>query len=158
MKNLWRKLSTITFWLSWPLTWLAFNKTERSRLMIFKNGRLLVTRSWLGDGRWGLPGGGIHKSESPLESVIREVDEELGLDLSAKSIKRLVGVDVRERGFANVFHYFMAEVGEVRITPRPFEVSEFGWMAPAELNNNNAGADVLHGLANLSKHRPDLLK
>lgn len=38
---------------------------------------------------WNLPGGGVESGELPIEAVIREVQEETGLDVA---VERLVGV------------------------------------------------------------------
>jgi 8-oxo-dGTP diphosphatase len=38
---------------------------------------------------WGLPGGGVESGESPWQAVVREVKEEVGLDVE---VERLVGV------------------------------------------------------------------
>lgn len=40
-------------------------------------------------GLWDLPGGGREADESPIECVIREVEEEFGLRLSAENIRGL---------------------------------------------------------------------
>lgn len=41
---------------------------------------------------WTLPGGGVDHGEDPLDTVIREVAEETGLDAA---VERLLGVDSR---------------------------------------------------------------
>ena len=50
--------------------------------------KILLTRR-SDNGRWCLPGGGIEPGESAAEAAIREVREEVGLEVR---IKRLVGV------------------------------------------------------------------
>ena len=50
------------------------------------DGRFLITRrvltkAWAA-GWWELPGGGVRAGETPLEGCIREVREEIGLDVS----------------------------------------------------------------------------
>jgi 8-oxo-dGTP pyrophosphatase MutT (NUDIX family) len=45
-------------------------------------GRVLFVRHTYGDRRaWELPGGGMHRAESPAETVRREAREELGVDV-----------------------------------------------------------------------------
>lgn len=39
--------------------------------------RVLLVQKW--DGRWGLPGGGIRRGESPRAAALRELEEETGL-------------------------------------------------------------------------------
>lgn len=41
----------------------------------------LLIRQTYGSGKWTLPGGGIKKGEDPKETVIREVKEEVALDI-----------------------------------------------------------------------------
>ena len=40
---------------------------------------------------WGLIGGGVKKTETELQAIVREVREELGLRIPAKSFKKLGG-------------------------------------------------------------------
>lgn len=54
-----------------------------------QDGRVLLSR-YVRDGRWSLPGGGIHHGEQPVEALCREVHEETGLTLEDP---RLVDVD-----------------------------------------------------------------
>jgi 8-oxo-dGTP pyrophosphatase MutT (NUDIX family) len=58
---------------------------------------LLVQKA---DGRWGLPGGGLHPGESPLDAVLRELREETGLRCGWAEY---VGSHPRESGRAHVF-------------------------------------------------------
>lgn len=59
-------------------------------------GRLLLTRltesGMPSDGMWTMPGGGMDWGETPLETAIRELDEETGL---SATIGPLVGVKSR---------------------------------------------------------------
>lgn len=49
-------------------------------------GRVLIVRpSYRADGRWLLPGGGVEAGEGPLEGCLREVREEVGLELVAEA-------------------------------------------------------------------------
>src|SRR4051794_22665207 len=45
------------------------------------DGRILIVKPTYRDG-WGIPGGGVDGKESPREGVVREMREELGLDLT----------------------------------------------------------------------------
>ena len=38
---------------------------------------------------WGLVGGGVKKQETPLQAIVREVREELGLRIPAQSFRKL---------------------------------------------------------------------
>lgn len=58
-------------------------KTVRPRVMIITQaGELLLVRNWTGNQGWELPGGGKGRHESPERAVLREIKEELGIDLS----------------------------------------------------------------------------
>lgn len=53
--------------------------------VVVVEGRLLMSQlaSWVGGagGRWSLPGGGVDPGETPLDGVVREVQEEAGQDV-----------------------------------------------------------------------------
>ena len=46
-------------------------------VVISRGSRILLVQK--ADGRWGLPGGGLHSGEAPLDAVLRELREETGL-------------------------------------------------------------------------------
>ena len=72
-----------------PFIYLLLNNSKRSRIAIIYKDQILVVRARLSDGKWGLPGGGMRKDESALQSVIREVFEESGIDLKTHSITKV---------------------------------------------------------------------
>ncbi|MBI1857139.1 NUDIX hydrolase [Candidatus Saccharibacteria bacterium] len=56
--------------------------------MIFED-QILVTKNWMGNGKWSLPGGGLHHGEEPAIGAVREVLEETGIKLKPASLKLL---------------------------------------------------------------------
>ena len=56
--------------------------------IITHNGQLLLERRRDSD-TWGMVGGGVEKTETTLQAIVREVREELGLHISEKQFKKL---------------------------------------------------------------------
>lgn len=53
-----------------------------AKALIQHNGRFLIVKQRVGDKVfWDLPGGRVRHGESPYETVVREVREEVGLDV-----------------------------------------------------------------------------
>ncbi len=62
-------------------------------------------------GRWGLFGGGQEPGESPMETLVREVEEEIGVD--ASGARELCTVLLEEEGLVmSVFHMVVTETRE----------------------------------------------
>jgi ADP-ribose pyrophosphatase YjhB (NUDIX family) len=53
---------------------------------VFRDGRILLVREILDDGRWTLPGGWADVNQSPSECVVREVREESGFETVARKL------------------------------------------------------------------------
>lgn len=69
---------------------------------------------------WDLPGGGSEKGENPLECLIREVDEEIGLSIDESII--IWQKHYQSHGQGNSYSYFF--VGE--ITQAQIDQIKFG--------------------------------
>jgi 8-oxo-dGTP pyrophosphatase MutT (NUDIX family) len=62
-------------------------------LIWFENRVLLVRNSY--QPRWSAPGGSVEKGESALDAVVREISEEIGVQVRASEILRLTRPDQR---------------------------------------------------------------
>ena len=59
-------------------------KRQVSLAVLTYDGRVLILKRVMNEndrngGRWGFPGGGVEEGENPLEAVIRECEEEIGV-------------------------------------------------------------------------------
>jgi 8-oxo-dGTP pyrophosphatase MutT (NUDIX family) len=53
------------------------------RVILVRDGRVVLVRHWFSPGIWTLPGGGIHKGESVNDAGIREIREEIGYKVNS---------------------------------------------------------------------------
>jgi len=82
-----------------------------------------------GKGKWAFPGGSLKKDKSFEGAALREVKEEIGLDVE---IKRLLGVYLTWEYDPNYeIHCFVAESRELEIKPS-FEIMDWKWCGPEE--------------------------
>ncbi|MEH0544391.1 NUDIX hydrolase [Streptomyces sp. B21-105] len=75
-----------------------------------RDGRLLLARSPAPDGtpEWVLPGGGMEHGEDPLDTVVRELDEETGYRVE---VTGLLGIDSARRTFGRTFRPALGRKG-----------------------------------------------
>ncbi|MBI1282132.1 MAG: NUDIX domain-containing protein [Anaerolineaceae bacterium] len=108
------------------------------RGVVIHNGKLLLVREKLDDGRWTLPGGWADVGESPSLAVEREIEEEAGY--TARAIKLLALYDRNKHDHPPyIFHaykvFFRCElVDEVQHLIPNVETEETGWFAESELD------------------------
>jgi ADP-ribose pyrophosphatase YjhB (NUDIX family) len=55
-----------------------------SLLIVVKNNEFLLLKK-TEDGKWGLPGGHLTTGETPKQGLVREIKEELGVDIKSKN-------------------------------------------------------------------------
>lgn len=86
------------YWSLWPVWYLYFKlQPVRSRVLVVAVGEVLILRSWISDGKYGLPGGGKKRHETAVLSAVRELEEETGIDV-AESALSLLGKKRFNRG------------------------------------------------------------
>ncbi|MEM9644887.1 MAG: NUDIX domain-containing protein [Planctomycetota bacterium] len=100
--------------------------------VIFRHDRMLIIRRSLtvtAPGKLCLPGGGIEQGESEDEALVREMQEELAIDVNPKG---LCWRSVTPWG--TNLAWWLAELDEsVEPVPNPDEVAEFFWMTRGEI-------------------------
>ncbi|HUS26150.1 MAG TPA: NUDIX hydrolase [Nevskiaceae bacterium] len=144
MKQLARQLGTITFWAAWPVLFLYLQGSQRTRIVLVCDGDVLAIRGWLSDGKWSLPGGGIKRGERITRAAIRELHEETGLTLTQSSLRFLCKGESRQHGWQFTIHCFVVELQHKPVLKRQrHEIADMQWLSPLELDEHNAGPDVL---------------
>jgi len=72
-----------------PFLGIFYSGRLRTRALITHNSQVLLVRNWKGNQNWVMPGGGVKKGESPKKALIRELKEELDLDIKDTALKFL---------------------------------------------------------------------
>ncbi len=152
MKRLWLRLGVLVYWLAWPALWFYLQRSTRTRLLLVAGDHVLVVRGWMSDGRWQLPGGGLHAGEDPVTGVLREVQEETGLSLEPKLVQQLGSRQFRGNGLRFRCIYFMARLPDSRkVQIRGVEIVDASWFDRASIGPLNCGEDVRQALALLDE-------
>ena len=147
MKWLWQKLGVLAWWATLPALMVYLSGGERTRVVIASGQKIVVVKGWLGDGKWTLPGGGLHKGEDPVAGLLREVAEETGIRLAAAQVAPLAFEQYHNRGIHFPCRYFFVELPqEVPLRPQFLEIAAVAWVDRAALNAQSANPDVIAGL------------
>lgn len=100
--------------------------------VIRNQGKYLLTRRMGGThmaGYWEFPGGKLEERESPGEALVRELREELGVDVETGETLASLEHEYPEKRVA--LDFILARIIEGR--PRALEVAEWGWFAPSQM-------------------------
>ena len=98
------------------------------------DGRVLLTRRPPGKpmaGLWEFPGGKVEAHETPEAALIRELDEELGIDVSASCLAPLTFASHAYQDFHLLMPLFVCRVWQGAVRPR--EGQEIAWARPGAL-------------------------
>lgn len=140
--------AAIIRWALWPIFYLLVNGSVRSRVLLVHKSSVLVIKHRLGDGKWALPGGGVHKNESLKHAAAREIYEELGITLLPKNLISLGRTQHKRRGIQCELALFYMEVpARLAISAERLEIADAKWLGVNKLNKNNTDTDVLAHLA-----------
>ena len=105
---------------------------EVSAALIFRAGKLLITqrhaKSHLG-GLWEFPGGKREPGESFEACLVREIREELGVEISVGELFEEINHDYPEKSVHLKFFICELLAGE----PQPLDCAAVKWIEPPEL-------------------------
>jgi mutator protein MutT len=108
------------------------NFTEVSAALIFRAEKLLITQrhatSHLG-GLWEFPGGKREASESFEQCLVREIREELGVEISVGELFKEISHNYPEKSVRLKFFICKLLDGE----PQPLDCAAVKWIAKTEL-------------------------
>src|SRR4051794_4390142 len=126
--------------------WITKPHTSGAHVMLWHGDRLILLRtSYRRD--WTAPGGGIKPGERPIDAVLREAVEELGLNLRAQDLHL---VEVSEHYWENrhdkvyLFECRLAKVPAIQIDNR--EIVEARSVTLAEAQALNVALPLRHYL------------
>ena len=122
-----------------------------SAALIVENGKMLITKRSGGefDGMWEFPGGKIEPNETKEETVIREIKEELDLDIAVSS--HLISIKYAYPTFKLEMHVYICTItsGELVLN----EHADFAWTTQDQIDNFNwipADIEVVEAIKALS--------
>jgi 8-oxo-dGTP pyrophosphatase MutT (NUDIX family) len=107
--------------------WFLFRPhTYGSKVVIAKDGKVLLVKQSYGTRVWCFPGGGQKRGETLEETAIRETKEEVGIDLGGV---RFIGSFVSEVSYKHDHvHVYLAEVpSDVEVHIDGVEILEYEW-------------------------------
>lgn len=136
------------YWATLPLLIVYIRRSHRVRLFVAHDGHVLVVRPWHGNGKWCLPGGGVHKNESNQSGALRELKEETGISLSPDALKSLGTFVYTQHKLNFVYELFGAQVHTpLSLRRQRGEIAEVAWVPAKSLTAHNSNQDVLSALA-----------
>lgn len=92
------------------------------------NGERLYLVEQMLDGHWGVPKGHVEENETEEETALREIKEEVGLQVIIDSGFRMTETYSPKNGFLKDVVYFVAYSETMDTTIQTEEVSEIRWV------------------------------
>ena len=122
----------------------------RSRVVILKDRHVLLVRGLLSSNKWGLPGGGLNKNETAINSAVREVKEELDVEVDKTNLDEFGEYKFKVAGVSLTAVYFRYEtVQELNLKAKFPEILEAKWFDANTVHSINISRDTAWALQKL---------
>lgn len=102
--------------------------------VVFRAGRVLLSQRKSGShlaGAWEFPGGKVELDEDPRDAVVRELREELGVEIEVVDILDVTFHRYAEKSVLLLF--YEAKLAEGSAEPQALDVADVKWAAAGEL-------------------------
>ncbi len=143
MMRVWQALGVMAFWVTWPGLYVYLKFSHRSRVLIIHDDSLLLVKSWLGAGKWSLPGGGLHRGETAGVGAVREVAEETGIRLRPDQLKLLRQGKHSQHGLGYSYVSFVVVLAtRPSVRKQRREITAIAWIPVASITENMVDQDV----------------
>jgi 8-oxo-dGTP pyrophosphatase MutT (NUDIX family) len=141
MNKLYGLIVKMIYSVTWPFTGLILHNSNRVRVYVMAEDKLLLQKTSYSSQNWSLPGGGISKKESPVIAAKRELAEETGLELDQAQFKELgqarVPLNGRSWPIMNITYYEVKLPKLPKVSaPRPLEIIAIDWFDSSKLPEN----------------------
>lgn len=135
------------YWLTWPGLWLYLHFSHRTRVLVVCDQHVLLLKSWLGDGKWSLPGGGLHRGEVPRAGAQRELAEETALNVPLDDFQFFASTTAQSNGLRFSYDLFVVELSmQSSVNRQPSEIAAIGWHDHRQLRNRQLSQEVQEAL------------
>jgi len=115
--------------------------------IIFKEDTVLLVKrdQEPGKGEWSLPGGMVEVGETLEEALIREITEEVGIEIRIGGLARLLDRIIRDESQRVQYHFVIVDYWAEMVSGRPrpaSDVSDVRFVSPDELMHMGVHRDV----------------
>jgi 8-oxo-dGTP pyrophosphatase MutT (NUDIX family) len=147
MRKAWLIIGRLGYWVGYPFIMLYLRGTTRTRVVVRQGNKVLLVKSWLSDGAWELPGGGVHRGEEVITGALRELYEETGITLKSRSLKKLETRTVR----GSIVHFETICFGATLSHESPlrlhrFEIADACWASRRQLKSMKLADGVIESV------------
>jgi 8-oxo-dGTP diphosphatase len=143
---------------SWDELYASLVKRAASAQLIIENtnDEILVVKAHYKP-YWSLPGGVIEADETPRQTAIREVKEEVGLVVSENDVEiaaTIVRKSSRAVTYLFVFRLTHAYEPGVAVQIEPQEIADYAWVSKSDVFTKAAGRHFNRAVKNWASSRP----
>lgn len=136
-------LGQIIYFFGYPLVLLAIFRSKRAYVAIICENEALLTVDWLSfRHQRRLPGGGVKHHEDPLQAATREVYEELGIKINAKSLEPLAGRPIKSDKHFSYYIYKLDISEKPNLKTKDYDVLYTCWVKRKDVNNYLLGEEA----------------
>lgn len=147
-------MGKISYIIGYPGIRVWLWRSHRVYIVLQVNNTILVTKNWLGlHKKWRLPGGGMHDSEDEITALLREVNEELGIQLHPEQLRALTQAPIKtKRGYHfSLYHLVLAQ--KPALHTNTAEIVATDWLPLDEIIHLSVNTEIRHAAWLLARHK-----